>query len=145
METDNKKALLNIAYYGTIVITIALAIVFMISMTMRDVALYQQIVYYIWSIILILTIIFDIFAVTKNDFKFLIGLIIVGLAFLCLVMGIIVYASMSVDWLIPYFAMGRFAIVIGFSVILTILAIVIFCTGEHLIQLNVSHRNRKTN
>lgn len=145
METNNKKTLLNIAYYGTISITIALSIIFMITMTMQNVALYQQIVYYIWAILAIATIVFDIVAVTKNDFKFLIGLIIVGLTFLCLVMSIIVYVSMSVDWLIPYFALGRFATVIGFSVILTILTIVIYCIGEHLINLNISHKNRKTN
>ncbi len=142
MEADNKKALLNIAYYGTIVITIALAIIFMISMSERDVAMYQQVVYYIWAILLILTIIFDIVASKKHNFKFLIGLIVVGLTFLCIVTGIIVYASMSVDWLVPYFAMGRFAIVIGFSVVLTIMLIVIYSVGEKIIELDVARKNR---
>ncbi len=145
MEAENKKFLLNLAYYGTIVLTIMLGIAFLIFMPMREVAVYQRVVYYIWTILLILTIIFDIIAVSKNDFKYLIGLIIAGLAFLCIVVGFIVYVSLSVDWLIPYYAMGRFALLVGFSAVLTIMTIVIFCVGEKLIDLNVSRRNRKTN
>ncbi|MBR2468387.1 MAG: hypothetical protein IKB42_05050 [Clostridia bacterium] len=136
MDRENKKTLLQIAYYGTSILTIALSIVFMIAMGMHEVAVYQKIVYYIWSIILILTIILDIVASIKHDFKFLTGLVIAALAFLCLVMGIIVYASFSVEWMVPFFAMGRFFTLVGFSTVLTILGIVVFCTGEKLINHN---------
>ena len=134
MDRGNKKALLQIAYYGTTILAIVVSIVFMIAMGMNEVALYQKIVYYIWAIVLILTLVVDVIATMKHDFKFLTGLVIAGLAFLCLVMGIIVYASFSVEWTIPFFALGRFFTLVGFSVVLTILAIVAFCTGEKLIN-----------
>lgn len=140
MEADYKKTLLNIAYYGTAILTIALAICFMVGMSLRGVAMYQQVIYYIWAILLILTIVFDIISTHNGTMKFIIGLIVVGLTFLCILVGIINYAGMSVDGVIPYFAMGNFALIIGFSVVLTILTIVVFCVGEKITNLRVERR-----
>lgn len=142
MEVGYKKALLNIAYYSMITLAIAFSILFMIAMPLRGVAMYQQIVYYIWAILLIATLVLDIVASSINNLKFIVGLIIAGLVFLCLVMGIIVYAGMSVNGVIPYFAGERFALVIAFSVALSILSIVIFCVGQRLIDLKVERRGK---
>lgn len=142
METSEKKTLLNVAYYAGATLVIVFSILFMITMRLRNVAMYQQVVYYIWACVLILTICFDIVATNTNQMKFIVGLIVAGLTFLCLVMGVIVYAGMSVDGLIPFFAGERFAIVIAFSVLLSILSIVVFCVGEKLIQLRVERKTK---
>lgn len=139
MDTNGKRILLNIAYFATEMLTMIFCVLFMITMTMRGVATYQQVVYYIWSILLILTIVLDIIALKIHSLKFIVGLIIAGIALLCLVMGVIVYAGMNTGGVIPYFAGERFAIVIAFSVSLTILSIVVFCIGQHLIELKNSN------
>ena len=134
MDTNGKRILLNIAYFATEMLVMIFCVLFMITMTMRGVATYQQVVYYIWSILLILTIVLDIIALKIHSLKFIVGLIIASIALLCLVMGVIVYAGMNTGGVIPYFAGERFAIVIAFSVALTILSIVVFCIGQHLIE-----------
>lgn len=139
MDTNGKRILLNIAYFATEMLTMIFCVLFMITMTMRGVATYQQVVYYIWSILLILTIVLDIIALKIHSLKFIVGLIIAGIALLCLVMGVIVYAGMNTGGVIPYFAGERFAIVIAFSVALTILSIVVFCIGQYLIELKNSN------
>ena len=55
-----------------------------------------------------------------------------------LLVGIIVYAGMSIGWAIPYYAFGRFLTVVGFSVILIIMTIVTSVVGETMIELDVA-------
>lgn len=142
MEVNQKKGLLTIAYYSTAILTIVLSILFMIAMGNKEVAMWQRVIYYIWSIILILVILCDMMASCKNQHKFVVGLAITGLAFLCLIVGIIVYATTNTNGVIPFTSAYPFAIVIGFSVALTILAIVTFCTGEKLGSLKHERRTK---
>ncbi len=143
MDASNKKMLINIAYVGTVLLTIAFSVLFMVAMTLKGVATYQQVIYYIWAILLILTMVLDVMANKSGNLKYIVGLIISGLAFLCLVVGIIVFAGMSVNGSIPYFAGEKFAIVIAFSVALTILSIVAFCVGQKMIEIKQSIKKSK--
>ena len=135
MEVTYKKALYNIGYYALCSIVILLSVAFMVAMSLTKVPMYQQVVYYIWSFLLILTVVLDIVATNNSAMKFISGLIFYSLAFLSIVMGIIVYALFSVNGLIPAANSVLFAIVIGFSVALSILAIILFWQGERLIEL----------
>ena len=143
MGKSEKKTLLYVAYYASVTLTIAFSVLFMVAMSLSNVAIYQQVVYYVWAIVLILTICFDIFATNINQLKFISGLIVAGLNFLCLVMGIIVYGGMSIDGMIPYYAGQRFAIVILFSTILSIMSIVVFCVGERLAEERIEKKTGK--
>lgn len=142
MEVTYKKALYNIGYYALSAIIILLSIAFMVAMRLTGVAMYQQVVYFIWSILLILTVILDIVATNNSAMKFISGLIFYGLVFLCIVMGIIVYALMCVNGLIPLANSVLFSIVIGFSVALSIASIILFWQGERLIELKQQRKTR---
>ena len=138
MDASNKKILLNIAYWSMVVLTIAFSVLFLVVMPYMQVAMYQRVVYYIWTILLMLTILSDVVATKLKNYKFIVALVIGGLAFLCLLVGIIVYAGMSIGWAIPYYAFGRFLTVVGFSVILMIMTIVTSVVGETMIELDVA-------
>lgn len=138
MDASNKKILLNIAYWSMVVLTIAFSVLFLVVMPYMQVAMYQRVVYYIWTILLMLTILSDVVATKLKNYKFIVALVIGGLAFLCLLVGIIVYAGMSIGWAIPYYAFGRFLTVVGFSVILIIMTIVTSVVGETMIELDVA-------
>lgn len=138
MDASNKKILLNITYWSMVVLTIAFSVLFLVVMPYMQVAMYQRVVYYIWTILLMLTILSDVVATKLKNYKFIVALVIGGLAFLCLLVGIIVYAGMSIGWAIPYYAFGRFLTVVGFSVILIIMTIVTSVVGETMIELDVA-------
>ena len=142
MEISLKKALYNIGYYCLCAIIIAFSIMFMVAMTRTGVAMYQQIVYYIWAILLILNVIFDIIATNNSAMKFISGLIFYALVFLCIVMWIIVYAGMSTNGLILIDNSTLFSIVIGFSVALSIASIILFWQGERLIEIKQERKTR---
>ena len=138
MDVSNKKTLLIIAYWSMVVLTIAFSVLFLVVMPYMQVAMYQRVVYYIWTILLMITVLSDVVATKLKNYKFVVALVIGGLAFLCLLVGVIVYAGMSIGWAIPYYAFGRFLTVVGFSVILTIMTIVTSVIGETMIELDVA-------
>jgi hypothetical protein len=138
MDVSNKKTLLIIAYWSMVVLTIAFSVLFLVVMPYMQVAMYQRVVYYIWTILLMKTVLSDVVATKIKNYKFIVALVIGGLAFLCLLVGVIVYAGMSIGWEIPYYAFGRFLTVVGFSVILTIMTIVTSVIGETMIELDVA-------
>ncbi len=142
MDASNKKILLTIAYWSMAVLTIVFSILFLIAMPNMQVAMYQRVVYYIWTILLMLTIIADVAATKMKNYKFIVALVIGALAFLCLLVGTIVYAGMSIDWMVPFYALGRFFTVVGFSVVLTIMAIVTSVVGETMIELDVARMGK---
>ena len=84
MDASNKKILLNIAYWSMVVLTIAFSVLFLVVMPYMQVAMYQRVVYYIWTILLMLTILSDVVATKLKNYKFIVALVIGGLAFLCL-------------------------------------------------------------
>lgn len=141
MDNSLKRTLYNIGYYCLCALVIAFSILFMVAMTRTGVAMYQQIVYYIWAILLILNVLFDIMATMHPALKFISGLIFYSLVFLMIVMGIIVYAGMSTNGLILIDNANLFGIVIGFSLALSIASVILFWQGERLIQ---SKQERKT-
>lgn len=136
MEASYKKILLNIAYYSLAVLTIAVTIWFMFIMRAMGIIEYQRVVYTIWAILVIPVVAFEIIATCRiYSLKYLVGLIVAAMTFLCLLVGIIVYAGMSIDGLVPFYALTRFYAVVGFSVGLTIMQITLFCAGNNLIKL----------
>ena len=51
MDVSNKKTLLIIAYWSMVVLTIAFSVLFLVVMPYMQVAMYQRVVYYIWTIL----------------------------------------------------------------------------------------------
>ena len=136
METTYKKILLNIAYYSLAVLTVAVSVWFMFIMRAMGIIEYQRVVYTIWAILIIPVVAFEIVATCRiYSLKYLVGLIVAAVTFLCLLVGIIVYAGMSIDGLVPYYALTRFYAVVGFSVGITIMLITLFCVGDNLLKL----------
>lgn len=140
MENSLKRTIYNIGYYCLCALIIAFSILFMVAMTRTRVAVYQQVVYYIWSILLILNVAFDIIANFNPALKFISGLTFYSLTFLCLVMGVIVYAAASTNGIILFDNSTLFSIVIGFSVTLSVASIILFWQGERIVE----SKQRKT-
>lgn len=141
MEVSLKKSMYNIGYYTLASIIILLSVGFMVAISLVGAPLYQQIVYYIWSILLICAVIFDVIATNCSSMKFITGLIIYSIVLLSIVMGIIVYAEMSVNGLIPA-GSDIFAIAIGFSMALSVLSVIFYWQGEKLVELKQERKTR---
>lgn len=135
MDVSLKKGLYYIGYYALAIIVVLVSVAFMVAMTLNSVPIYQQVVYYVWSIILIFTVMFDVYATKIGNLKYISGLAFYGLTFLCIAMGIIVYAANSFNGVAMLINSPLFSIAIGFSACLSVLSIIMFWQGQNIVEL----------
>ncbi len=134
MELTHKRILQSMLYYSMLALTIILSVFFMITLSMKDTMLYARIIYYIWTGVLVASLIFDIVCTIMHKNKFVVGLILFVLAVLWLVMAIIVYFNLSTGAMLVAANMGLFNRLVVLSFILTGMSIFTFITGEFLTQ-----------
>jgi hypothetical protein len=130
MEVQGRKVLCNIFYYSMAFLVLLFTILFMILLSNIAVATYQMVIYMIWSAALIILLIADVIATMMNRFKFVIGLLIYGLAFIYLVVAFIIYAAMNVGGLIPATAIDAFSVLVYFPLALTIGLFIVYFAGN---------------
>lgn len=97
MENSQKRILLNITYYTLISFGIISSVLFILKIAFSNLPLYIQIIYYIWSGLLILYLIFDVFCTIKKVLKFVSGIILFVLAILCVIMAVDVFFMQGVS------------------------------------------------
>ena len=98
MDFRQKKVLLNISYYTLIGLGILSSVLFILKVAFGNFPLYIQIIYFVWSGLLILYLIFDIFCTIKREFKFISGIILFVLALLCVIMAVDVFFMQGVSF-----------------------------------------------
>lgn len=136
MEVDAKRVLLNMMYYTLIGLTFVFGVLFLVTMTSKGAAMWQQIIYYVWTIVLLGTLVLDIIYTIMGRMKFISGLIIYCLSVLCVIVGFIVFGFMNVAGVIAAGNIYMFSVLICFSLGLTITSIIIFCAGEKIVEYN---------
>lgn len=134
MELTHKKILQNMLYYSVLALTIIASIFFMVTLAMRDTMMYARVIFYIWTGVLVATLIFDIVCTVMHKNKFIVGLILFVLAMCWIVMAIVIYFNLSTGAMLVAANMGLFNRLVVFSFILTVMAITTFIIGEFLTQ-----------
>ena len=94
METMRKYSS-AIIYYTLAILALASAAFFIYVLSVRDVAMWAKVIYYIWSGLVIGVIIFDIICTNSGEGKFVSGAIVYVLSILAVIMACIVYAINS--------------------------------------------------
>lgn len=136
MELSAKKVINNLFYYTIALFVVLFSVLFMVSMAGKALAMYQMVVYYIWASLAIVVVIADLIATMMHKYKFIIGLAVYGLMVLCVVVGIIVFAGLSVGGIVPAGALDIFNTLIIYSVALTIGLLVVYHLGLKNILLD---------
>lgn len=135
MDLTAKKVLVNLFYYSLAFLIVLFSVLFMVLIGTKTLATYQMIIYYIWAGIAIAVVVFEVFASMRNRYKLVVGLIIYGLTFLCLLVGFIVYAALQTNGIIPAASLDVFSVLIYFSLAISIALITLFVLGTHMAKL----------
>jgi len=98
MENNQKRILLNMAYYSLFGLSILFTVLFVLRIVYSNLPLYIQIIYYAWSAVLIFNLIFDLICTRRNSMKFISGIIYFILAFLTVVMAVDVFFMKGVSF-----------------------------------------------
>lgn len=138
MELSHKKIMQNLMYYTLIAITIALSVLYMIALSPNDVMTYAKVVYYIWTVAVVILLILDIVFTIMGSGKFFTGIALYILTLACIVMGIIVYLDLMVGGVLPETSMYMFTRLVIFSGVIDVLFVVTYITGEFISSTNSS-------
>jgi len=98
MENNHKRILLSMAYYTLIGLGILFSVFFVLKVGFSTLPALIQIIYYVWSAGLILTLLFDVYCTMKHRMKYYAGLILFILTLLCVVMAVVVFVVQGITF-----------------------------------------------
>ena len=136
MENNQKRSLLTMAYYSLIGVSIIFSILFILRTSFSTLPIYIQIIYYIWSVALIVSLIFDVYCTMKHRMKYYSGLAFFVLSLLCVVMAIIVFFVQGISVEVIRTIEITYFINIALSITPVTLAIYAFLFGEKIINFH---------
>jgi len=136
MENNQKRILLNMAYYTLVALGILFSVLFMLRIAASTLPVLIKIIYYIWSVVLIITLLFDIYCTMKHEKKYITGIIFFVLTILCVIMAAVVFFVQGISFgLITTTEVAYFInIALSFMPIQT--AIYAFLFGERIINFH---------
>ena len=91
MENNQKRALLNMAYYTLIGVAMIFSVLFILRTSFSTLPFIIQVIYFIWTGALIINLAFDVYCTMRHRMKYISGMIFFVLTLLCVVMAIVVF------------------------------------------------------
>ena len=138
MTINNKKLLTTIVYYTLVVLTLVSVGFFFYVLTVKDVALWAKVVYFIWSGLVVGEVVFDVICTTSHDSKTISGFSVYILAVLSVVMACLLYVintwniGLATDFLPLFTSVSMIALMASGYLIAT------WCVGQKLIKNETS-------
>lgn len=136
MENNQKRNLLNMAYYGMVALVVLFSVIFFIRVNQSTLPTLIQIIYYVWAVALIIAIIFDVYCTMKHNMKYYAGLILFVLALLCVIMAIVVFFNQGISFAVITEAEITYFINIILSFVPIKLGIFAYLFGQKIINFN---------
>lgn len=144
MKTNANKTLLTIAYFGCILIMLALVVTLIIGLIRMDVALWVKICYIALSALLVSVVIFDCVCLYTGTTTYIAGFILYALTVAVVIVSFVLYSRLTLtSGLIPTADLSLFVFEVGNLVAIDILSIVIYCLGNINVKNSRQSRIRK--
>lgn len=136
MENNQKRTLLNLAYYTLTGLGVLFSVLFFLRTIYSTMPAYIKIIYYVWTVLLVGNLMFDIICTRKHTMKFISGIIYFILSLLCVVMAIDVFFVQGISLqVLTTFEFSYFIdVVLSFTPV--IIGIYAYLFGEKLINFN---------
>lgn len=144
MKTNANKTLLTIAYFGCILVMLALVVTLIIGLIRMDVALWVKICYIALSVLLVSVIIFDCVCLYTGTTTYIAGFILYALTVAVVIVSFVLYSRLALpSGLIPTADLSLFVFEMGNLVAIDILSIIIYCLGNINVKNSRQGRIRK--
>ena len=134
MSVGNKKTLSTVVYYTLAVLALCFTGFFVYALIVRDLAMWAKVVYFIWSALVIGTVIYDIICTSNGEGKTMAGLFVYVLSLLAIGMAAILYFTNSGMQGLATEFFNLFISVSIISLITTGFLIATWCIGEKLVE-----------
>ena len=140
MSIENKKLMSIVVYYTLAILALASAGFFIYALVVKDVVMWAEIVYFVWSGFVIATVIYDLYCTSTGENKRITAWLVYILSVLAVVMACILYfLNTTATGLLADF-LPLFTSVSILSLMTSGYLIATWCVGESLVEHNVSER-----
>lgn len=136
MENNQKRSLLNLAYYTLIALGVIFSVIFILRIAASTLPILIKIIYYIWSAVLIISLLFDVYCTMKHKKKYITGLIFFVLTILCVIMAAVVYFTQGISLALITTTEVTYFINMALSFMPIKLAIFAYLFGERIINFH---------
>ena len=135
MRENGKKSLLTMAYYGMIILMIALIVSLFIGITNEGVALWMRVCAIIISVLLVLVVVYMTLCMYSDMSSYTAGYALCILSVATIIVSFIFYARLTPgSEIIALANLNIFLFVVGNLVLINLLTIAIFITGLYIKQ-----------
>ena len=135
MKENGKKTLLNLMYYGLVIVMIALIVSFFIGINNNGIALWARISSMIICIALTLLVVYMIICIYSGISAFTVGFILYGLTIASVIVSFIYYMRLTpANGLLTPANLSTFMFVIGNLLLINALTIAIYIAGLYIKQ-----------
>ena len=134
MSEESKKILATIVYFTLAALAIASAGFFIFALVAKALPMWAEVIYYIWSGLVIGAIVFDIICTMTGEGKYVSGLIIYVLSVLCVAMSIILYITNATRTGLVADFMWLYLTASVISLMTTGYMIATWCVGQSQVQ-----------
>ncbi len=135
MKNNANKTLLTIAYYGCVVIMLALVVTLIIGLLRTDVALWIRICYIAIACLLVGLVIYDCVCINTGMSTYIAGFIMYTLTVATMIVCFVLYSRLTINnGLVPTADLSLYLFEIGNLVAINILTIIIYCIGNFYVK-----------
>lgn len=135
MRENAKKTLLNMAYYGMVILMVALIVSLFIGVTNNSIAIWARVSCIVISILLVLVVVYMIMCMYSNMGAYTAGYVLCILTVATIIVSFIFYARLTPgSEIIPLANLNVFLFVVGNLVLINLLTIAIYITGLYIKQ-----------
>ena len=135
MRENAKKTLLTMAYYGMIILMIALIVSLFIGITTNGIALWVRICAIVISVLLVLVVVYMTLCMYSDMSAYSAGFALCVLTVATVIVSFIFYARLTpIAEIIAVANLNVFLFVVGNLVLINLLTIAIFITGLYIKQ-----------
>lgn len=135
MENNQKRSLLSMTYFTTILFMVVFAVIFGIFLGNNITIGWAKVAYYIWLVVIVLNTAYDVICVVTRKNKYMPGVIFYIITIITLVVSIILFFSFAEGFVILPAALFGYISCVFLSYFVNALAICIYCMGQNLINL----------
>ena len=132
METNNKRGLLALVYYTTILFMGVFSVIFGVFVARNLSVTWAKVAYFVWLALIVIAIIYDIYCVITNKRRYYSGLLLYIITIVTLVASIILFFSFSEAGIILPTGLFGYISCVFLSYFVNTLAICIYFMGNHL-------------
>lgn len=145
MKETGKKTLLNLTYYGLVIVMIAMIISLFIGVNNNNIAMWARVMAIIISIVLVLVVIYMIISMYTDISAFPVGFILLVTSVATVIVSFIYYSRLTpIDGILSLTNLNVFLFVAGNLLIINLLTIAIYVVGLYIKQPSEPSNRRFT-